>query len=235
MDAGTFYMRVFMGARPFESSEMDSLAEKMNVRPLMSKDTKERYFLTKSKRVAALSLGNKVLFGSRYYRSLTDAQRLAVAAHEFGHVLAKDSEDRRRRVVTPSILVAALASVSSVAFTRSALLLECILAISFLASVMLFSAAYAGQYHEQEMRSDRMAATFVDGESLVEAIQVAESFMATARKRRGIRGGRSGAGDSSTSSRSGGDGHSYRRGRHPAAQLRVEAIRAKNVAPRRNS
>jgi Zn-dependent protease with chaperone function len=223
MDASTFYMRVFMGAEPFESSEMDSLAEKMNVRPLMSKDTKERYFLTRSKRVAALSLGNKVLFGSRYYGSLTDAQRLAVAAHEFGHVLAKDSEDRRRRVVTPSILVAALASVSSVAVTRSALLLECILAISSLASVMLFSAAYAEHYHEQEMRSDRMAATFVDGEALVEAIQAAESFMATTR--RGIRGGREASGGSAS-------GHS-RHSRHPPAQLRVEAIRGKDAAPKR--
>jgi Zn-dependent protease with chaperone function len=220
MDAGTFYMRVFMGAEPFESSEMDSLAEKMKVRPLMSKDTKERYFLTKSRRVAALSLGNKVLFGSRYYRSLTDAQRLAVAAHEFGHVLARDSEDRRRRVVTPSILVAALSSVSSVAVTRSALLLECVLAISFLASVMLFSAAYADHYHEQEMRSDRMAATFVDGEALVEAIQAAESFMATTR--RGIRGGGREASDSSAS------GHS-RHSRHPPAQLRVEAIRSEDA------
>jgi Zn-dependent protease with chaperone function len=212
MDAGTLYMRVFMGAKPFESSELDSLAEKMNVRSLMSKDAKARYFVTRSRRVAALSLGNKVLFGSRYYLSLTDTQRLAVVAHEFGHLLARDSEDRRRRVVAPSALLAASAALSSLVVTRSALLIECVLAVTFLASVTLFSAAYSEQYHEQEMRSDRVAASFVDGQALVEAIQAAESLLSREKEggaRKGMRAVMVGVGGS----------------RHPAAALRVEAIR----------
>jgi Zn-dependent protease with chaperone function len=209
MEAGTFYLRLFLGARSFKSSDLDSLAEKMNVSGLMSRNANERYFLTNTD-MAALSLGNKVLFGARYYRALTDRQRLAVAAHEFGHLLAKDGTHRRKRVVTPALSVSVLLASFSFLIMHSALLFEFVLAVAFLGSVTVFSAVYSDYYHKQEMRSDNLAASFVDGESLVQAIQAAEILVATSAKKRKTR--------------------SIGGGRHPATELRVEAIRSKNPA-----
>jgi Zn-dependent protease with chaperone function len=206
MEAGTLYLRLFLGAKSFRSSDMDSLADKMQVSCLMSRNANERYFLTKTD-MAALSLGNKVLFGARYYQTLTDKQRLAVTAHEFGHLLAKDGSHRRKRVVAPALVVSVMLASLSFVLTGSPLLLECILAIAFLGSLMIFSAAYSDYYRRQEMRSDHLAASYVDGEALVEAIQAADSLVATRMKKKKIRA---------------------IAGRHPATELRVEAIRSKN-------
>jgi peptidase M48-like protein len=182
VEAGTLYLRLFLGAKSFESSELDSLAEKMNVSGFLSSNSDERYFLTKAN-MAALSLGNKLLFGANYYLALTDKQRLAVAAHEFSHVLGKDGEHRRKRVVAPAALVAVLLAALTLLATGSVLLVECALAVGFLVPLPLLSAAYAKQYHTQEMRSDRLAASFVDGEALVGAIQAAESMVNLRTKR----------------------------------------------------
>ncbi len=182
MDAGSLYLRIFFGAKPFESAEMDSLAEKMNVSGQMSKSTGQRYFLARSN-LSALSIGNKLLFGARYYSKLTEKQRLAVAAHEFGHLLGKDGEDRRKRVVAPAAFVSFVFSASSFAMSRSVLFLECTLIAAFLLSTSFFSLVYSRRYHKQEMHSDELAASFVDGEALVEAIHAAEVVAAETKKR----------------------------------------------------
>jgi hypothetical protein len=208
LDAGTLYLRIFLGAKPFKSAQMDSLAERMDVSGLMSTRSDERYFLTNSN-MAAISLGNKLLFGARYYGSLTERQRLAVAAHEFAHVLGKDGAHRRNRVVLPAAVVSALLGTAGFAITNSLLALECILACTFVLSAVLFSSAYSGHYSDQELRSDDVAATFVDGESLVEALTAAESMVA---KKVRTAGG----------------------GKHPATPKRVEAIRSRAVRPERS-
>ncbi len=89
MDTGSLYLRLFFGAKPFESPGLDTLAGRMNALHLLSRDPRERYYMTRA-RVPAVSLGNKVLFGARYYERLTESQRLAAGAHEFAHILGKD-------------------------------------------------------------------------------------------------------------------------------------------------
>jgi hypothetical protein len=174
VDAGGVYLRVFLGARAFKSSELDSLAESMSVSSHLSSNAGERYFLTKTN-VAALSFGNKLLFGARYYASLTEGQRLAVAAHEFGHVLG-DGGERMRRLVFPAVAVSVLFAFAVVVGTGSILALIFASALGFTGAVAALSTIDSDHYLRHEMSCDRLATSFADGEALVQAIHVAESL-----------------------------------------------------------
>jgi len=169
-----------MGAKPFRSSELDSLAESMGVSDRLSGDDGERYFLTKSN-VSALSLGNKILFGAGYYSTLTESQRLAVAAHEFGHVLG-DGAVRRKRLVAPVVAVPALLALAVFLGTGSIFALISASVLGLSTAVALRSSSDPEHYLKHEMNCDRLAASFVDEESLVEAIHVAESRRGARRK-----------------------------------------------------
>jgi hypothetical protein len=174
VDAGTLYLRVFLGARAFKSSELDSLAESMNVSGHLSSNAEERYFLTETN-IAALSLGNKLLFGARYYSNLTDSQRRAVAAHEFGHVLG-DGGERRRRLMAPVIAVSVLLALAVCVGTGSVLALMFASALGVVGAVAVLSTADSDHYLKHEMSCDKLATSFVDGEALVRAIHVAQSL-----------------------------------------------------------
>lgn len=174
MDAGGVYLRVFLGARAFKSSELDLLAESMRVSSHLSCNPGERYFLTKTN-IAALSLGNKLLFGSRYYSSLTEGQRLAVAAHEFGHVL-EDGGERMRRLVVPAVAISVLFALAVVVGTGSTIALMFASLLGFTGAVAALSTIDSDHYLKHEMSCDRLAASFADGEALVQAIHVAESL-----------------------------------------------------------
>jgi hypothetical protein len=181
VDAGALYLRVFLGARAFKSSELDSLAESMDVAGHLSSDPGERYFLTKTN-IAALSIGNKLLFGERYFSNLTDSQRGAVAAHEFGHVLG-DGGERRRRLVAPVVAVFALLALAVCVGTGSILALIFASALGFVGAVAVLSTVDSDHYLKHEMSCDQLATSFVDGEALVQAIHVAESLQNERAKR----------------------------------------------------
>jgi hypothetical protein len=174
VDAGGLYLRVFLGARAFKSSELDSLAENMSVSSHLNSNAGERYFLTKTN-IAALSLGNKLLFGARYYSSLTEEQRLAVAAHEFGHVLG-DSGERMRRLKVPAVALSVLVALAVVVGTGSALAIVFASVLGFAGAVAAVSTVDSDHYLKHEMSCDQLAASFADGEALVQAIHVAESL-----------------------------------------------------------
>jgi Zn-dependent protease with chaperone function len=181
VDAGTLYLRFFLGARAFRSSELDSLAERMNVSGILKGDAGERYFLTKTN-AAAICVGGKILFGEGYYSRLTEGQRLAVAAHEFGHVLGDDSE-MRKRLLAPAAAVSMLLALAVSLGTGSIVALACAAALGIATAAALWSSLDSERYLRHEMSCDRLAASFVDKEALVEAIQAAESL-------RGARKGR---------------------------------------------
>jgi Zn-dependent protease with chaperone function len=209
VDAGSLYLRLFLGAKPFRSSELDSLAESMGVSDLLSGDEGERYFLAKSS-VAALCLGNKILFGAGYYSSLTERQRLAVAAHEFGHVLGGGAE-RRKRLVAPVVAIPALLALAAFLGTGSAVALVSASVLGSITAVAVRSSSDSEHYLRHEMSCDRLAASFVDEEALVEAIRVAES-------RRGARRRRIAS-------------VWKRRGPSPSTKLRVDAILSRRGTP----
>ncbi len=209
VDAGGLYLRVFLGATAFKSSELDSLAESMSVSGRLSSDTGERYFLTKTN-VAALSFGNKLLFGARYYSSLTDSQRRAVAAHEFGHVLG-DGGERRRRLVAPAVVVSVLLAFAVFVGTGSAVPLIFSLVLAFVGAIAVLTTVDSERYLRHEMSCDKLAVSFVDGEALVQAIRAAESLQNSKRKRRTSFWGRVGT--------------------NPSTRLRVDAILNLNAQP----
>jgi len=210
MDAGTLYLRFFLGAKAFRSSELDSLAERMSVSDHLSANAGERYFLTKAKNAAALSVGSKILFGERYYSSLTDGQRLALAAHEFGHVLG-DGGERRKRVAVPLVAVSMLMSLTVFLGTGSAIALMCATALAFVAAAVARSTLGSAHYLKHEMSCDRLATSFVDEEALVKAIHVAESLRGSTPRRL-----------SSVWKRV---------GTSPSTKLRVDAILSRKGAP----
>jgi len=174
-------MKVFLGAKAFESPELDSLAESMSVSDLLSSNAEERYFLTKTN-VAALSFGNKLLFGARYYSNLTEGQRLAVAAHEFGHVLA-DGGERRERLVVPLVAVSTLLALVVFLGTGSTIALTGASVLGLLAALVARSSAGSGRYLRREMSCDKLATSFADGDALVQAIHLAESLRSASRSR----------------------------------------------------
>lgn len=181
MDAGSLYLRLFLGAKPFRSSELDSLAESMHVSDLLSGNAGERYFLTKSN-AAALCLGNKILFGEGYYSSLTESQRLAVAAHEFGHVLGGGAE-RTKRLVAPAAAVPMLLALAVFLGKGSTVALVCASALGLVTAVAARSSSDSERYLKHEMSCDRLAASFVGKDALVEAIHAAESLHGPRKKR----------------------------------------------------
>jgi len=182
VDAGTLYLRFFLGAKPFRSSELDSLAERMSVSSLLSVNAGERYFLTRAKNAVAICVGSKILFGERYYSSLTEGQRLAVAAHEFGHVLG-DAAERRKRLAVPVVAVSTLTALAVFLGTGSAIALMCATALGFVTAAVARSSLGSEHYIKHEISCDRLATSFVDEGALVEAIHVAESLRG-ARPRR---------------------------------------------------
>ena len=181
VDAGGLYLRVFLGARAFKSSELDSLAESMSVSGHLSSNGGERYFLTKTN-IAALTFGNRLLFGARYYSSLTEGQRLAVAAHEFGHVLG-DRSERARRLVIPAVAVSVLFALAVVVGTGSIVALMFASVLGFIGAVAALSTVGSDHYLKHEMSCDKLAASFADGEALVQAIHVAESLRSASTNR----------------------------------------------------
>ncbi len=171
VDVSSLYLRVFLGAKSFESPELDQLAGRMDALRLLDGDNQERYFRTKAS-VAAMSLGNKMLFGARYYDRLDESQRLAVGAHEFAHMLTGDHYHVGRRVSIPSLAATLLLTLGALLATGSMLLAEFVLVAGFLSIFYILSRRDAQLSQEEERRCDRMALSFVDGLDLIAAIEM---------------------------------------------------------------
>jgi Zn-dependent protease with chaperone function len=182
MDAGSLYVRVFLGARPFESSQLDDLAERMNATHLLSGNRRDRYFTTRVG-VPALSLGNKVLFGTSYYENLTEKQRLAVAAHEFAHMLEHKGR-QNRRIIVPCLVVPLVLAAVAIGITGSILLSELSMLTGFLGTFLVMNRLNAGRSRHEELKCDSLAASFVDGNELISAIETWEK-LGKPRSRRG--------------------------------------------------
>jgi Zn-dependent protease with chaperone function len=151
----------------------------MNVLPLLSRNPQERYFTTNA-RVAALSFGNKIVFGRRYYSILAQNERLATCAHEFAHVLDKDN--KKWRFVALSLAISWLLAIVTFVGSHAALMTETAFAFGFLGSISAFSWADAERNRQKELKCDQLAAYFVGGEDLITSIRVAESFLKSKSK-----------------------------------------------------
>jgi len=185
MDPSSWYLRAFFGAKGLQSAELDSLAERMGVMPLLSSDPLNRYLLTRAKNVTALSLGNKIVFGRSYYERLTDEQRLAVGAHELGHIL---EEDKGRLNIAWSTLAASSAlTVASFLALHSVLLAESVFCLSFLGAMRVLSSREVERGRLQELKCDNLATSFVGGEPMIASLRIAISIRNQKSGRRFLR------------------------------------------------
>jgi Zn-dependent protease with chaperone function len=182
MDLASIYIRVWYRARPFESRELDALAERMGILAMLSHSPNERYFLSKWK-TAGNTIVNRVVFGERYWAMLTAEEQLAVCAHEFIHVRERDSHWKLTHLGLPSVIATLV-----VAFAASYTLGHLALVSVFLAVLAWFlvlsvtSSLNFGNNRRMELRCDTEAAKFVDPMSLVASLQIADSLISSKTK-----------------------------------------------------
>jgi hypothetical protein len=190
MDLTSFYLRTFLGARPFGSSELDSLAERMNVLHLLSGNPRDRYFTTSTRAVSAANLGNKVVFSRLFYDSLSEDERLAVGAHEFAHILHCDN--RRGAIATSTLGFSLVSAAMTFLVTHSVLLAESFFCLFFLGLMWIRSSRDVEKGRLEELKCDSVAASFVGCSPVVRSIRLADS-MRIQRSRPGLfRGSRRG-------------------------------------------
>lgn len=173
MDITSLYLRAFFGARPFASSQLDTLAERMGVSGLQSPDPQKRYFITNTKGVTAANVGDKIVFGRLYFESLSDEQRLAVGAHEFAHSL--DRHNERLNVAAGSLLGSSASAATAYALSGSVLIAELAFLVSFFVAMGILSPREAVKNSHRELQCDRIAVSFVSSEAMVSSLRLAET------------------------------------------------------------
>jgi Zn-dependent protease with chaperone function len=183
MDLASLYLRLFFSARSFRSQDLDSLASRMGVLHRLSPDPSDRYFITPARGATAANFGNKIVFGRRYYETMTDEQRIAVGAHEFAHTI--NSDGGRLRVAVTSMLAACGGVLGVFAAFRSVLAAELAFLACFFVLMSLLSSRQAEKDVSEELDCDSVAAFFVSPQTLVSSIRLAASVQ---RAKRGLRG-----------------------------------------------
>ena len=177
MDLTSIYIRVWYRARPFESLELDALAERIGILTMLSPSRNKRYFLSKW-RTAGNTILNRIVFGERYWAMLTAEEQLAVCAHEFIHVRERDSHWKLAHTGLPSV-AAALVVAFAVSYALGRLALVSVF-LAVLAWILLLSVTFSlnlGNLRRMELRCDTEAAKFVDPTSLVASLQIADSLI----------------------------------------------------------
>lgn len=173
LDLTSIYLRAFFGARSFESDELDSLAKTMGVAEHLSSNPKQRYFLLGSKSATAANVGDKIVFGEKYYGRLSKEQRLAVAAHEFAH---STRQNDNLRVASVSLTTSAALSVVTLAYGGSILVAEVAFLASFFPVLGVLTHLYGSRYDDEEMDCDDLAASFASRDALASSILLAREM-----------------------------------------------------------
>ena len=174
LDFTSLYLRAFLGAKPFGSPEIDSLAERMGVSRSLSTNHQDRYFVTGARGVAAATLGKKIVFGRAYFERLADKERIAAAAHEFAHIL--DNDNDRWRISVWTLGVSLTLMIAAYGAFRSELLSECVFCASFFVMMGTLPSQRRGS-KVRELKCDSIAVSYVEGESMITAIRLAESIL----------------------------------------------------------
>lgn len=173
------YIRFSRRLEPFESPQLDELARRMGV--LSRLNRKQRYFLSR-RTYSAFSFPGGVAFGSWYWNSLEDGERMAIAAHEFSHIRSNDMIRRFWRIAVPSLVVTLviMLAVSSMLvygpsiaiFALPGLALGTVL--TFVCSFMILGSINAGWRRSMEMRCDIDASKYANGEDLIHTLSLWE-------------------------------------------------------------
>jgi Zn-dependent protease with chaperone function len=167
---------------PFDSPQLDELAERMGVLKRLNK--KQRYFFSR-RTYSAFSFPGGIAFGKWYWDSLDDGERTAIAAHEFSHIKSNDGVKRFLRIALPSLVItlAIMIAISSILpYTASAFVLEGVgvgmgTVLVFMLSYTLLSLINAPWRRRTELDCDADAAKYANGEDLIRALFFWESVI----------------------------------------------------------
>lgn len=184
---GSVVFRWRFRANPFVSEEFDALASRMGVLQKMSSDPADRWFLGRVKGV--YSTGSRVLMGNGTKFRLTSEQLLAATAHELAHIREGDAAALRKRVVLPLYLGWACALILIFAALVRwpawwiVIVGVSLVPISFVLLAYLISFANAGWRRRIEVRADVIAASYVNGHDLIDALRVEDASVAPGQRR----------------------------------------------------
>lgn len=169
-------------ARPFDSAQLDDLAQRMNVQSLLKKDVHRRYYTAKTGRVGAMSSSDVIIFDSKLRPELTDAELLALGAHEFKHLTENHQMERFWRMDLPAIALPLLGWILLFAYTSRFILLTSTTVLPLLLLTLIPASipwvivgvasrfANAGWHRQQETICDLAAVEYADGEALISAL-----------------------------------------------------------------
>jgi Zn-dependent protease with chaperone function len=182
---------------PFESADFDSLASQMEVLPRLSPNRLQRWYKARLGGALAVSRKDKVFFDFGAFEKLTEPQRLAVAAHELAHIREGDYSYTRSRIVVPTLVVAAVVFMISLwlVYSRTpryivesdpdGLVIVPLIpsALAFWLFGMFFRLLQGSWRRKAELRCDVLAATYCDGNALIEALRYQETLLTPKQKR----------------------------------------------------
>jgi len=184
-------------SKAFESSDLDSLAERMSVLHMLKKNPADRWFKVQSLGGAlATSSKDRVFFDSRGYDMLTGPQRLAVAAHELTHISQRDPRHQKRHVTIPSYLVWGASFLLYFELMLGALprglpagAWSIVAMLAFVASSFtwlacsIFLLLINGRWRRAaELRCDLAAASYTSGEDMIAVLRIQESLLSLEQK-----------------------------------------------------
>ena len=170
-------------AQPFESEDLDELAETMKANPILKRDRFRRYYESQFLPMACVVYSDALVFNSNYYHMLLPEEILAVGAHEFNHVAKNHAVKRIPRTFLPAAIIAVLTGY--LFFVNSDLTNNfqtffnidkgLVIAFSVIFSLLFFSAIsfyVNGKWlRSKETECDLSAVEFANGNSMVSALE----------------------------------------------------------------
>jgi len=126
---------------------------------------------------------NRIIFGLTLYEKLSEVQRVAVAAHELVHVKEGDYSYALKHIALPSYLLFVGILISSIWAGRLFLLVVLLALFVWVACQTSLMQIHASWRREAELRCDVIAASFIDGRDLIEALRI-QSSLVTPKQRR---------------------------------------------------
>lgn len=182
MSLTSLYIRLWFRGTPFESADLDRLAIRMNVLASLSKNPRDRYYLSK-RRLSAHNIANRVIFGRQYWDGLSRDQRVAVCAHEFVHIREGDGKRKAKRLVAPSALFSFIVFVISSITFRSVLGSLLLSVFGWFAGLSILAVLNMRWNRAMELRCDEDAAIYVDAKALITALSAGEALISPKFKR----------------------------------------------------
>ena len=172
----------YLGASPFQSDQLDKLADAMQIPEILQQDRLKRYFRVSFLQDGCLSYIDRIFFDAEYLNALLPEELLAAGAHEFTHIKERDGRKLFYRIFGFAIAIAFL--IGCIVFVDFELLKPLLFfsnsgkgvsslfagALSYLPAWLVSFYVNAKWNRQRETESDRNAVTFANGEAMISAL-----------------------------------------------------------------